>query len=108
MAIWGMGPNLENGVFSLFCHYCREVQQISAKILCFLMSIKVTFLLKIGLLLVTFFSKKWSPFGILFENFRSPKLLGTLSLRTDCLPEIERLQYTRHDNSVAENTDCQN
>ena len=39
---------------------------------------EVSFLLKIGLLLVTFFAKKGLLFGLLFGNFWSPEVLGTL------------------------------
>ena len=34
--------------------------------------------MKFGLLLVSLLSKKWSPFGLLFENLWSPRVLGTL------------------------------
>ena len=33
-----------------------------------------------GLLLVTFSGNNGSPFGLLFEKFRSPKFLGTLDV----------------------------
>ena len=39
---------------------------------------EVSFLLKIGLLLVTFFAKKGLLFGLLFGNCWSPEVLGTL------------------------------
>ena len=42
--------------------------------------ILVSFLSKFGVLLVTFFGKKWYPFGVLFENIWSPKNLGTLQM----------------------------
>ena len=39
---------------------------------------QVSHLLKFGLLLVSLLGKKWSTFGLLFENLWSPNVLGTL------------------------------
>ena len=39
---------------------------------------QVSLLLKFGLLLVSLLGKKLSPFGLLFENLWSPRVLGTL------------------------------
>ena len=41
---------------------------------------QVSLLLKFSLLLVSLLGKKWSPFGLLFENVWSLKVLGTLGL----------------------------
>ena len=51
-------------------------------------NILVSFLSRFGVLLVTFFGKKWCPFGVLFENIWSPKVLGTLHARIIVLDAV--------------------